>query len=66
MKREIGSHFQFNTLLINWMNQNTGKTMRDAITAWEQIYELKRMNNLKKTMIDSRYFLAVNLVVGKL
>ena len=50
MKRETGSHFRFNTLFMNWMKQNTGKTMRDAVTAWKQIYELKKDKNYHTTI----------------
>lgn len=36
-KNHIGSHFSFNTLFMNWMKQASGKTLQDAIIAWEQI-----------------------------
>lgn len=42
---EIGKHFKFNVLFMNWMKQNIGKTLRDAIVEWNRIYLLKKDNN---------------------
>lgn len=36
-KKEIGDHFKFNVLFMNWMKQNQGKTLAEAIVAWHQI-----------------------------
>ena len=44
---EIGKYFKFNVLFINWMKQNIGKTLKDAIEEWNRIYILKRDKNHK-------------------
>ena len=44
---EIGKHFKFNVLFINWMKQNIGKTLKDAIEEWNRIYILKKDKNHK-------------------
>jgi hypothetical protein len=41
-KREIGAHFRFNVPFIEWMKNNTGKTLEDAIEEWERIYKNKK------------------------
>lgn len=35
--REIGPRFRFNIAFMNWMRENTGKTLRDAVEAWRAI-----------------------------
>lgn len=42
---EIGEHFKFNVLFMNWMKQNIGKTLKDAITEWNRICLLKKDKN---------------------
>jgi hypothetical protein len=54
MIREIGSCFHFNTEFMKWMKQNIGKTMKDAITEWKGIYELKKDKNYQ-TNISSQF-----------
>jgi len=44
---EIGKHFKFNVLFINWIKQNIGKTLKDAIEEWNRIYILKKDKNYK-------------------
>lgn len=43
--REIGSHFAFNVIFMQWMRENVGKNLGDAITAWNSIYEMKKDKN---------------------
>jgi hypothetical protein len=50
MKREIGAHFRFNTEFMKWTKQNAGKTMKEAITEWKRIYELKKDKNYRTTI----------------
>ena len=54
MKREIGPHFHFNTAFMKWTKQNVGKTMREAITAWKQLYVSKNSKN-HQTTISSQF-----------
>ena len=54
MKREIGSHFHFNTAFMKWTKQNVGKTMREAITEWKRLYEL-RNDKKNQTTISSQF-----------
>lgn len=39
--KEIGKHFKFNVLFMNWMKANVGKTLKDAIAKWNRIYLIK-------------------------
>ncbi|MBP7212583.1 cytoplasmic protein [bacterium] len=41
----VGKHFKFNVLFMNWMKQNVGKTLNDAITEWNQINLIKNGKN---------------------
>jgi hypothetical protein len=50
MKREIGSHFHFNTAFMKWTKQNVGKTMREAITEWKRLYELRNDKKFQTTI----------------
>jgi len=50
MKREIGSHFHFNTAFMQWTKQNIGKTMREAIIEWKRIYELRNDKKFQTTI----------------
>jgi hypothetical protein len=54
MKREIGSHFHFNTAFMKWTKQNVGKTIREAVAEWKRIYELKKDKNYQ-TVISSQF-----------
>ncbi len=38
----IGPHFKFNTLFMDWMKKNTGKTLGNAIEEWTRLNELKK------------------------
>lgn len=44
-KKEIGPHFSFNVLFMNWIKENTGKSLSDAIIEWKRIHELKSDKN---------------------
>lgn len=44
-KREIGSHFAFNVVFMNWIKENVGKTLGDAVVEWNKINELKKDKN---------------------
>ena len=54
MKREIGTHFHFNTEFMKWTKQNIGKTMNEAINEWKQRYELGKNKNYQ-TKISSQF-----------
>lgn len=43
--QEIGSHFSFNVIFIQWMRDNVGKSLDDAIIQWNRINELKKDKN---------------------
>jgi hypothetical protein len=43
--REIGTHFSFNVIFMDWIKQNIGKTLGDAVKEWNQINELKKDKN---------------------
>lgn len=40
--QEIGPHFAFNVVFMKWMRENIGKTLGEAITAWNAIQERKK------------------------
>ena len=44
---KIGKHFKFNVLFMNWMKQNIGKTLHDAIIEWNRINLIKKDKNFK-------------------
>jgi hypothetical protein len=50
MKQEIGTHFHFNTEFMKWTRQNIGKTMREAISEWKRLYELRNDKNYQTTI----------------
>lgn len=50
--KEIGKNFSFNVNFMNWMKNNTGKTLKDAIIEWERINNLKKEN---KTEIAAQF-----------
>ena len=43
--QEIGKHFSFNVIFMNWIKQNIGKTLGDAVDEWNKINELKKDKN---------------------
>lgn len=51
-KANIGESFSFNVAFQKWLKANAGMTYRDAITAYYQILEEKKMG---KTTIDSQF-----------
>ena len=50
MAREIGPHFRFNVVFIQWVQQNAGKTLKDAVEEWKRIYAQKKNGTLKTTI----------------
>ncbi len=52
-KSEIGDHFKFNVLFMNWMKDNSGKTYREAISEWNRIIAEKKQG--KKIEISSQF-----------
>lgn len=44
---EIGKHFKFNVLFMDWMKQNVGKTLHDAVVEWNRISLMKKNKNFK-------------------
>lgn len=51
-KEHIGSSFSFNVAFQKWLKANSGKTYSDAIEAYYQILDEKKMS---KTTIDSQF-----------
>lgn len=51
-KREIGPTFSFNVLFQKWLKNNSGKTYREAVVAYDQILHDKKKN---KTTIDKQF-----------
>ena len=51
-KEHIGTTFSFNVAFQKWLKGNTGKTYKDAITAYYQILEEKKKG---KTTIDCQF-----------
>ncbi|RYX82909.1 cytoplasmic protein [bacterium] len=47
LKSQIGNHFRFTIDFMKWAEQNTGKTLGDAITKWNGLYNLKKDKNYK-------------------
>ncbi len=43
--QEIGSHFSFNVIFMNWIKENVGKTLGEAVIEWHRINELKKDKN---------------------
>ncbi len=43
--REIGTHFSFTVIFMDWIKQNIGKTLGDAVKEWNKINELKKDKN---------------------
>ncbi|MGN0459334.1 MAG: DUF6434 domain-containing protein [Ruminococcus sp.] len=51
-KEHIGNSFSFNVAFQKWLKNNTGKTYREAITAYYEILENKKK---RKTSIDRQF-----------
>ena len=51
-KEQIGHSFSFNVAFQNWLKSNTGKTYKEAISAYYQILEDKKTG---KTKIDKQF-----------
>lgn len=47
---EIGTSFKFNVVFMNWMKNNTGKTLQEAVHAWEKIRHEKKSNKRPKNI----------------
>ena len=41
-QNQIGSTFKFNVMFMNWMKQNTGKTLAEAVQEWHNIEARKK------------------------
>jgi hypothetical protein len=41
-KECIGPHFSFNVVFLQWMKDNTGRTLSDAVEAWIEIHHQKK------------------------
>ncbi len=46
-KKQIGSHFKFNTKFMSWMKDNKGKPLGEAVTEWNRIFELRKIKTYK-------------------
>ena len=47
-EEQIGKQFKFDVKFMNWMKNNFGKTLRDAIIEWERIKAEKKSNTKPK------------------
>lgn len=47
----IGDNFRFNVEFMNWIKQNHGKSLADAIIRWREISDLKRDPNYKTDIL---------------
>ncbi|NDV47523.1 hypothetical protein D0T49_10740 [Paludibacter sp. 221] len=45
--KEIGKQFSFNVQFMDWMKENTGKTLADAVNEWKKIHAQKKDKNYK-------------------
>ncbi len=48
--KEIGPQFKFNVKFMNWMKENTGKTLDAAITEWHRIRQEQNTNTKPKNI----------------
>ena len=51
-KEQIGASFSFNVAFQKWLKTNTGKTYKEAVSAYYRILEDKKKN---KTVIDKQF-----------
>lgn len=51
-KEQIGASFSFNVAFQKWLKTNTGKTYKEAVSAYYEILENKKKN---KTVIDKQF-----------
>jgi len=49
LENEVGTKFKFNVKFMNWMKNNIGKTLDDAITEWHSI---RSLSNADKDIKD--------------
>lgn len=45
---KIGKRFKFNVVFMRWMKTNVGKTLADAMAAWEQMEQAKKNRTAPK------------------
>jgi len=48
---QIGKRFRFNIAFMDWMKANVGKTLGNAVDAWLEIEELKKMRTEPKKIL---------------
>ena len=53
-KQKIGAHFKLNVEFMNWMKENSGKTLSDAIVKWKEI-AVQKKNKTHKTSIAPQF-----------
>ncbi len=53
-QEQIGSAFKFNVAFMNWMKENAGKTLADAVDEWNAIKAAKKMKK-KRTIIAPQF-----------
>lgn len=46
--QHLGKSFKFNVQFMNWMKTNNGRTLANAIDAWQRIYTEKKANKIPK------------------
>jgi len=49
-QEQIGGTFKFNVVFMNWMKQNAGKTLADAVNEWKAIKAAKKTGKQRTTI----------------
>ena len=47
---QVGKQFSFSIDLMQWMKKNVGKTLKDAVTEWKRLQELKKDPNYQSVI----------------
>ena len=56
MKEHVGATFYFNLEFTNWMNNNIGKTLGDAVDEWKRLDALSKDENFEGTVIPHEVY----------
>lgn len=56
MKEHVGATFYFNLEFTNWMNNNIGKTLGDAVEEWKRLDILSKDENFEGTVIPHEVY----------
>lgn len=56
MKSEIGNHFSCHSDFMDWVKDNKGKTLRDAVTEYARLEKRKENPDFKREIADNNMF----------